>query len=290
MRAVSMPAPLDNPTTRAKAGLGERLFNDEALSGSGRVSCASCHDPERAFAGTRRRSVGINGRLTHRNTPSLLDVGLFPNLTWDGGISGLEEQARNPLVGHGEMGASLVRIAGRLSGDASYASAFERAFGDRRIDADRIVKALASYQRTLRSPVTRFDERYDIGLSSVANSELGPGWRVFERHCLRCHEYSAGNRLFTDFGYRHTGVESADLGRFYVTQDPADRRRFRTPSLRNVSRTAPYMHDGSIDTLSEVIDHYRRRSRQAGVPDLNTAIVTISAQDERHLLAFLNAI
>jgi len=290
---LTMIVPLDNARTAAKVRLGEMLFNNRLLSADGSVSCASCHDPSRSFSVDTSVSRGVFGRRTARNAPSLFDVGYMRALMWDGRVATLEAQAVLPLTSPAEMGASITGLLYRLESDAELRSEFAEAFGSPDITLNRVVKALASYQRTLVSPTSTFDVFYRTG-TAPASVDVRQGWLVFRQKCARCHAYDAGNPFFSDFKYRNTGIAAAqptpDNGRFYYTGDPADRQRFRTPPLRNVARTAPYMHDGSLQTLAEVIDHYQSASADATLVDFDGMSIRLSDEERSQLLAFLQEI
>ena len=290
---LTMVVPLDNATTAAKARLGEKLFNDHRLSADGSASCASCHDPRRSFTAGTSVARGVFGRRTARNAPSLFDVGYMRALMWDGRVATLEAQALLPLTSPAEMGASIPGLLYRLGSDAELRPKFAEAFGSPAITLDRVVQALASYQRTLASPTSTFDVFYRTGAASIP-VEARRGWLVFRQNCARCHAYGAGNPFFSDFQFRNTGIAAAqptpDNGRFYYTGDLDDRRRFRTPPLRNVARTAPYMHDGSLQTLAEVVDHYQRASADATLVDFSRMPIRLSDEERSQLLAFLQEI
>jgi len=290
---LTMFVPLDNATTAAKARLGESLFNDHLLSADGSASCASCHDPRRSFTTDTSVSHGVFGRKTARNAPSLFDVGYMRALMWDGRVTTLEAQVLLPLTSPAEMGASIPGLLYRLESDEAFPPKFAEAFGSPVITLDRVVKALASYQRTLASPTSTFDVYYRTGTAPIP-SQARRGWLVFRQNCARCHAYDANNPFFSDFQFRNTGIAATqptpDNGRFYYTGDPDDRGRFRTPPLRNLASTAPYMHDGSLNTLDEVIDHYQKASANATLVDFGGIPIRLSDSERALLLAFLQEI
>lgn len=277
-----LPVPADSPLCRARVELGRRLFHDPRLSRDGSVSCASCHREELEFTDGRQRSVGIGGRIGRRNTPSLLNAAYRRSMFWDGRETTLERQALLPLANPDEMGHTVAGALLRLRADPSYAPAFEAAFGAPEITARDLARALASFQRTLVAG----DTPYDRGALSPGQRR---GQELFEgrARCRLCHE----GGLFTDGLFHNTGVgfggEPRDLGRYEVTGIEADRGRFRTPSLRGVARTAPYMHDGSLATLPDVVEFYDRGAGRNPHLDQLLRPLLLTAAEKADLAAFL---
>lgn len=270
--------------------LGRALFFDPRLSRDGTVACASCHRPELAFADDRPRSRGVGGALTARNAPSLLNKALSEDLHWDGGAATLEEQVLLPIESPTEMGLPLDEAVARLRADVELAARFELALGGPP-DAPRLAAALAAFVRRLvagDSPVDRFR----AGLSQELDAAERAGLWLYEGRggCWRCH----GGPNFSDEGFHNTGVGAVDgvpeAGREAVTGDADDRGAFRTPGLRHLTRTAPYMHDGGLATLREVVEFYRR----GGVPNSHLSAelrpLPLSDEDVEHLVAFLEAL
>ncbi len=256
---VEREVPPDNPLTLARVALGRRLFFDAALSGDQSLSCASCHDPAHAFATTDARAIGYGGLALRRNSPTLLNRAYGRSFFWDGRSGSLEEQALKPIESPQELNAKLDDVVQRLSGQADYVAQFQQAFGDGPITATNLARALAAFERALvsgNSPVDQFQAKNARALGDGARLGL---W-VFESkgRCWRCH----ADANYTDERFHNTGVawgaEPLDLGRFEVTGVPADRGAFKTPTLRDIARTPPYMHDGSIATLREVVEFYNR--------------------------------
>ncbi|MFT4702914.1 MAG: cytochrome c peroxidase [Bradymonadia bacterium] len=266
--AHSPPAPSDSPLTEESVSLGETLFFDTRLSGSGQTSCASCHDPERAFTDGRARSIADDGALTRRSAPSLVDVAYATTLTWANPLlRTLEDHALIPLFGEAprEMASGELRgdLMGRLQDDPALVSAFAVAYP---CDAEpvtlaRVADALASYQRTLLSGRSRYDQHLAGARDTLSAGELR-GLALLESDrlaCTSCHlDFGRGAaREFHNTGV-HTLAEYAtqDSGLFEHTYEPAHRGQFAVPTLRNITLTAPYMHDGSIPTLDAVLSHY----------------------------------
>jgi cytochrome c peroxidase len=284
--------PWDNPLTADRATLGRRLFFDKRLSRDGRMACASCHQPQHAFADRRPIAIGIGGRSGRRNVPSLLNRAYARVLFWDGRMTALEEQALAPLTSPAELGSTIEEIIHRLTGDSSYVASFERAFGDASITGARVAQALASFERTLLSGDAAVD-RYETGRRKDALSPAAARGLGLFRGKARCHICHDG-ALFSDGRFHNTGVSwerlPIDRGRFEVTGAEADRGAFRTPSLRDVARTAPYMHDGSFRTLPDVVAFYDRGVNRN--PNLDGVIqpLRLTAAERRDLVAFLDAL
>jgi len=286
---IAAPIPPENPMTKPRVDLGRALFFDPVLSADTSMSCASCHQPAHYFTDGRERAVGVRGREGTRNVPSILNVAYSRSFFWDGRAASLEEQIPGPIGGRNELALDTRQLSTRLQPRGSYAAAFRDAFGDDVITSDRVASAIASYLRTLRSGDAPID-RYLYGDSSAMSPDARRGFLLFvgRANCSVCHTIP----LFTDHQFHNTGVSwgSADRGRFAATGDDADRGRFKTPSLRNVARTAPYMHDGSLATLEDVIDHYDRGGTPN--PHLDTEItpLNLSPAEKLQLIAFLESL
>jgi cytochrome c peroxidase len=282
--------------------LGEKLFFDVRLSATGRTACASCHDPRYSFAEPRRVSISDNGQIGRRNAPSLLDVGLLPRLMWDGKFHALERQAFGPFE-RGEMGIGVEQAVQRLNADPRYAHLFREALGIWPTP-DSMARALAAFQRTLISRESRVDRflitKEAAGLTSL---ELD-GYAIFTRkaQCSACHRLfptlpdgrKPRRPLFSDFQFYNLGVgfrygEPADAGRFELTRQQPDWGAFRTPSLRNSAKTPPYMHDGSLATLEDVVEFYSAGGRPN--PNQSPLIrpLHLDGYEKSALVAFLRA-
>jgi cytochrome c peroxidase len=285
------PVPKDNPLTEEKVRLGRKLFFDPVLSADRTVSCASCHDPAHGFAGTEAQALGIRGKRGRRKAPSLLNVAYGGSFFWDGRAATLEAQALHPIQDQVEMGNTLDEVAKRLKGSADYRKGFEAAFKDG-VTSANLGKALASFERTLLSGNSKIDRFRAAGDADALTDAERHGLWLFESRgrCWKCH--SGGN--FTDGKFHNTGVswgkKPADLGRFEVTKKEEDRGRFKTPSLRGVARTSPYMHDGSLKTLAEVIDYYDRGGNKNPHLDGDLLPLKLTKDEKKSLLAFLEAL
>jgi cytochrome c peroxidase len=287
--AMPPPAPADNPMTPDRIALGARLFADPRLSGDGRRSCASCHRPERAFTDGRRRARAVSGAPLRRNTPTLWNLAWSKHYFWDGRAPSLEAQARGPIEAADEMGGDWPAILSRLDADADLARQFRAAFGDGApISQDSVVKALAAYMRSLVSPPTRFDAWIEGDTKALSTAQVR-GFRLFtgKAGCLLCH---AGWR-FTDDRFHDIGLRSRDPGRGAIPGGTPGLGAFKTPSLRELTRTAPYMHDGSLPTLAAVVNHYAGRflARPTLGPNMNRTL-RLSRQEKADLAAFLKTL
>jgi len=252
----TLPSPKGNPTTPDKVALGKLLFFDPRLSGDNKMSCATCHRPDKAFGDGLPKAIGAGGKTLMRNTPSLLNVGFKSILHWDGRAKSLEEQALIPIQAAGEMTQDLGELEKKLNAVPGYVKQFQAVFGTK-VTRDGIAKALAAFQRTLVTGPSPYD-RYLGGEKEALSEDAKRGMELFfgDADCARCHR----GPLLTDEKFYRIGF-SRDKGRGAVTGKMADNYKFRTPTLRNVARTGPYMHDGRHETLDDVVLFYLR-----GVP------------------------
>lgn len=278
-----MPVPEENPLTEEKIELGRRLFNDRRLSRDQSVSCASCHDPKRAFSDGRPIAIGVFGRVGHRNAPTLINRGYGRAFFWDGRIPTLEEQVLTPIQDTNEMDMTLPEASARVG-----------------LPSHEISRALASYVRSILSGDSPFD-RFINGDRSSLSPEQQVGLQIFRRkaNCTACHV----GPTFTDEQFHNTGVawrepstssgqagSFADAGRFAVTGKTEDHGAFKTPTLREIARTAPYMHDGSMTTLEEVIDFYDRGGNKNPFLDAQLRPLGLGEVERQALAAFLRSL
>ncbi|MET0401276.1 MAG: cytochrome c peroxidase [Cystobacter sp.] len=259
----SVPVLPDNPLTPEGIALGRWLFHSPLLSANGRVSCATCHVQEHAFSlDVPLATVGVSGRRLSRHVPTLINLAWMDGLFWDGGAKNLESLSLGPLTHPDEMGQEdLQALMDRLAGTPEAVQRFERAFGPGEPTLGQLLRALAQFQRTLVSARSRYDgwRRGEPGLALSTFEQMGHG--LVRQRCAPCH----ASELFTDNAFHNNGLDAAfgegeDLtrGRGRVTLLPGDAGRYKTPTLRNVARSAPYMHDGRFATLDEVLEHYRQ--------------------------------
>jgi cytochrome c peroxidase len=301
-RFPQVKLPADNPLTQEGVALGRQLFHDTRLSINHTQSCASCHDQTHAFADSRRFSPGAQQQKGKRNAMPLFNLAWQPSFFWDGRAATLREQVLMPIQDAHEMNETLPKVITKLSADAEYTQAFAKAFGSAEITPERIAKALEQFLLTLVSQDSRFDQavRKVAELSESEKrglqlfvTEFDPKRGLRGADCFHCH----GGTLFTSQPFANNGLELADddLGRMAVTQNAADRGKFKTPSLRNVARTAPYMHDGRFATLEEVVEHYSSGVRRNATLDPNLAKhpeggIQLTPQEKADLVAFLKTL
>ena len=283
-------APPDNPVTPEKAALGRRLFDDPRLSADQSRACSDCHQAERAFSDGKRVAVGVRDQEGTRNAPAILNRTYGRAFFWDGRAATLEEQVLLPIQHPQEMDADLPTVVERLRADASYRRQFDEVFG-RPPDTSALSYALATYVRTILSGASGYD-RYEAGEPTALSPEAQLGLRLFRgrARCSRCH---AGSNL-TDEDFHNTGVSWGhrpyDAGRAVVTGEPEDTGKFKTPTLREAERTAPYMHDGSIATLEEVVEFYARGGNANPYRDRELRRLSLTAEEKSALLAFLKSL
>ncbi|MGB8194123.1 MAG: cytochrome c peroxidase [Chitinophagaceae bacterium] len=250
--AFNMP---DKELPATSAQLGELLFNDKILSGDNTVSCASCHKPQFAFADTVARSEGVNGNLTGRNTPTAMYLEKNTVLFWDGRAGSLEQQASGPITNEHEMNLSIKQAVKKLNANMYYLSSFKKIYG-RQADSTLLVRSIADFERTLSYYDAPYD-RFLKGDENAMNASAIRGFELFHRKnsCgnSACHN---GTSFFSDSMVNIGIFNETDKGLFDRTKNPADIGRFKSPTLRNIELTAPYMHDGQHKTLREVIDYY----------------------------------
>jgi cytochrome c peroxidase len=287
--------PPASPLTPAAVALGEKLFFDSRLSGDDTVACATCHDPARAFTDGRPVSVGIHGRVGQRNAPTVLNALYNKTQFWDGRVNTLEQQAALPITNPFEMGsASIGEAVGKIAGDTDYQNQFMLAFG-RGVNEQDMLRAIATYERTLSSFDSPFDH-FIAGDSNAINDAAKRGWKLFntKARCNLCHALTDKQQdvtVFTDNDFHNIGIgiirhrvvplaqqterelargdlqaidataitsETSVLGRFLITKTQNDIASFKTPDIRNILVTGPYFHDGSMQTLWDIVDHYNK--------------------------------
>ena len=281
--------PADNHYNAAVASLGERLFFDPILSVDSSISCASCHKPELGFATNDRVTPGVGGVLGKRNSPSLLNVGFQPYFMREGGVPSLEMQVLVPLGDATEMAHNVVDAVRRLNRNTSYRNEFLTVYGDT-ASAFLLVRALANFERTLVDFDAPFDH-FIQGDATALSNEAIKGGKLFygKAACVQCHS----GVLLTDFGFANNGtaiVDSTDYGRELLTNESGDRYVFKVPSLRRVQITAPYMHDGSVSTLADVVEQYNTGGANHSYTDSRIEPLGLSGSEKAQLVAFLEAL
>ena len=283
--------PQDNPYTPEKAELGRFLYFDKRLSSDGTVSCATCHDPARGFTDCAPVSTGIRGQRGNRSAPTVINRAYSLAQFWDGRAATLEDQVKGPIANPIEMGNTHDAMVLSLRGIAGYGPLFEKAFGTPEITVDRVAQAIATFERTILSGNSRYD-RYKAGDRKAMSAAQVRGMRIFfdKAKCDSCHE----GVNFTLNAYANLGVGAdkpdPDVGRFAVTKNPADWGAFKTPTLRDVARTGPYMHDGSLLNLHQVVNFYDKGGTPNKNLDQKIKPLHLSEQNKDDLVAFLEAL
>ncbi len=279
---------------KTKAALGKKLFSEKLLSKDSSVSCASCHKPEFAFADTVAFSTGINGKLTSRNTPSVLNMKNRPYFFWDGRAASLEEQALIPIANPDEMGLAIKEAVERLNASPEYRRLFKKVFGQLP-NAQNLAAAFAAFERTLETDESRFDDWANGKGELTQQEERGRQLFISNRaKCFDCHSMED----FTDDQFKNIGLYNGttqkDEGRFFITGEQKDLGRFKTPGLRNVAVTGPYMHDGRFKTLEQVVQYYNNPYMFVEDPlNMDTLLLRplqLSNQDNADLVAFLKTL
>ena len=261
---------IENPYSNEKRELGRKLFYDARLSRDNTVSCGSCHQQVVAFAHAGHRvSHGIDNKLGTRNAPALFNLAWNPLFFWDGGVGDLDLFHINPIQNPVEMDETIPNVITKLKTDNNYADLFKKAFGSTDITPLRFNQALSAFMISIVSNQSRYDD-YIAGNTAALNTSEKEGLQLFNQKCASCH----AGILFSDFSFRNNGLTTgSDLGRFRVSVITTDSFKFKVPSLRNVEKSSPYMHDGRFTTLEEVLDHYA-----SGVVKTNTTLDTILQQ------------
>ena len=283
--------PRDNPYTPEKAALGRLLYFDPRLSADGTVSCATCHNPKYAFTDGAAVSTGIRGQKGNRSAPTVINRAYSLAQFWDGRAPTLEEQAKGPMANPIEMGSTHIGIVENLKKIQGYRTLFTTAFGTDDITIDRTAQAITTFERTIMSGNSPYD-RYRAGQKTAMTPSQVRGNDVFlnKAKCDACHE----GVNFTSNMYANLGVGAdkpdPDVGRFAVTHDPKDWGVFKTPTLREIGRTAPYMHDGSLKTLEDVVKYYDKGGTPNRNLDQRLKPLHLTDQDKKDLVAFLNAL
>jgi len=288
-RPAAIPFPASNPFTEAKRALGETLFHDKRLSADGTFACATCHVRAKGFSDGREKAIGVPGRALARHAPTLWNLAWAGPVFWDGRARSLEEQVAGPIVAPDEMAQPMDKLIARLAADKMYARAFATAFPENpRVIEDNLKKAIATYERTFVSPQTRFD-RWTEGDPSALTAQEIAGFRLFtgKAGCANCHSGWA----FTDYAFYDIGLPSEDRGRGAVLRLEAAEYAFKTPSLREAVRRAPYMHDGSLATLEDVVRHYAGNvTERPTLPRDLTRHLRLEAGEQAALVAFLKTL
>jgi cytochrome c peroxidase len=288
-RPPTVPFPADNPYSEQKRALGEALFHDKRLSADGSLACASCHQRGKGLADGKVQARGVPGRLLKRHTPTLWNLAWASPVFWDGRARSLEEQVAGPIESPDEMAQPMPGAIARLAADPATVRAFAAAFPESpHVDGRNLAKAIATYERTFVSPETRFD-RWIAGDEQALSASEVSGFKLFtgKAQCVNCHKGFA----FTDYAFYDIGLPGDDRGRGAVLKLEAAEHAFKTPGLREIGRSAPYMHDGSLAMLDDVLRHY-----VSGVVDRPTVSkdlarpLALSERERADLIAFLGTL
>ena len=283
--------PADNPLTTAKVELGRKLYFDPRLSADGTVSCGHCHKPKHGFADDSPFSDGVKGQLGDRNSPTVLNRLYSKAQFWDGRAASLEEQALGPVQNPVEMASSLPLMVSNLAKIAAYKPDFQKAFGSEEITADRVARAIASFERTVLSGNSAFD-RFQAGDTNAISGSAQRGFAVFmsKGNCVQCHALLN----FTDEEYHNLGVgmgkPNPDLGRYKVTKNEKDKGAFKTPTLRDIANTDPYLHDGSAKTVEAVVELQDRGGVRNPNLDPKMKPLRLTQKEKADLVEFLKSL
>jgi cytochrome c peroxidase len=248
LRPVLIPAPADNKITPQRVALGKLLYFDTRLSRDDSISCASCHSPDKAWADKESKALGIEGRRGSRNSPTILNTAYQNRQFWDGRVKTLEDQALGPIQASVEMDMNLTALILKLNAIKGYVELFEKAYLGDGITKETLAKAIASFERTIVSSESDFD-RFIKGDEDAISKEAKRGFELFKSkaRCVLCHD----KFNFSDGSFHNIGLGDSDIGRYALKKRSAWYHAFKTPTLRNISKTSPYFHDGSVKTLEE---------------------------------------
>ena len=284
----------ENTDIQTKAALGKKLFSEKILSKDSSVSCASCHIPKFAFADTVAFSVGIAGKLTKRNTPSVLNMKNRPYYFWDGRASSLEEQSLMPVQNPDEMGLPIDEAVKRLNQSREYKLLFQKIFGQKPT-AKNLASAFSAFEKTLETVDSKFDDWSNNLKNLTASEERGRELFVGDKaKCFDCHRMED----FTTDEFKNIGLyngkELNDAGLFNITNKESDKGKFKTPGLRNIAVTAPYMHNGMFKTLEEVVEYYNDPTKfvpdAINIDDALKKPLNLSEKEKKDLVAFLKTL
>mgnify|MGYP000754810480 CR=1 FL=1 len=285
-----MEFPNDNEYTMARWRLGKKLFYEPLLSLDSSISCGSCHEQQSAFAVNTATSAGVMDRPGTRNSPTLANVGYAPYYTREGGVSTLEMQVLVPIQEHNEFGFNILKIENRLKHDSSYQQMSRTAY-QRPFDYFVLTRAIATFERSLISGHSAYDAFFYSGNSNALTKEEKRGMDLFFSERLACSECHGGFN-FTDYSFHNNGLyeDYPDPGRFRLTAQSGDVGKFKVATLRNIARTAPYMHDGSLKTLLDVIEHYNSGGENHKNKNSLIRPLYLSNTEKQELVAFLETL
>ncbi len=282
-----LPVVKDNPLTAAKIALGKQLYFDKRLSSDNSVACASCHDPQKGWSNDDATAVGVDGQRGGRSAPTVINSAYQQFQFWDGRAGSLEEQALGPIANPIEMNLPIAEAVKRLEAIEGYAKQFQDVFGEP-VNEQNLGKAIAAFERTVLAGNAPFD-RYKAGDENALSEQAKAGMKLFfgKANCSGCHT----GPNFTDNGFHNLGVnfhaDKADQGRVEISQLAGDRGAFKTPTLRDIAKSAPYMHDGSLKTLEDVVQYYSKGATSNDYLDEEIFELKLDSPSQAALVAFL---
>lgn len=291
LRPDAAPAPEDNLPNAARIELGQMLFWDPRLSRKGSMSCASCHNPALGWSDGLPTAVGFDMQILGRATPTIINTAFNTIQMWDGRMASLEDQALGPIAAGGEMNLPLDEMVTRLKGIAGYAPQFETAYPGQGISEVTVARAIASFERTVLSTESPFD-RWRKGDAKAISDSARHGFELFtgKANCAICHQ----GYNFTDNGFHNIGVRdpgaTPDAGRFAQRKVKSMQGAFKTPTLRDVALTAPYMRNGAYQTLTQVVEHYNRGGDVADNLDINMVALNLTHEECQDIVAFMETL
>lgn len=283
--------PENNPLNDAKVDLGKKLYFDKRLSRDGTVSCATCHDPNKGWTDQAPVSTGIKGQMGGVSAPTVLNAAYYELQFWDGRAKSLEEQAKGPIQNPLEMGFTHDEAVAKIKSIKGYAALFQKAYGKEGIDIEKIAQAIASFERTVLTGNAPYD-RWQAGDKKAMSASAVRGHTLFhgKANCAICHDgFNFSNSDFHNIGVGMQHKEP-NLGRFAVTKEKKHHGAFKTPTLRNLKHTAPYMHDGSEKTLEDVVDYYDKGGFPNPGLDGRIKPIKLTPEEKKDLIAFMDAL
>lgn len=278
-----VPHPADNPPTAEKIALGKQLYFDPRLSLDKTISCASCHDPAKGWSNGEAFATGVNKKVGGRNAPTVINSAYYALQFWDGRAKSLEDQALGPVQNPIEMAMTLDDVVSRLNGVAGYKAQFQKVFGTD-VTSAGIAKAIAAFERTVLSGDAPYD-KFKAGDKTALTEPAQRGMKLFfgKARCSACHSGAS----FTDSAFHNIGLDSKDPGRVEISKIKGDTGAMKTPTLRDVARSAPYMHNGSLKTLEDVVAHYNKGGNNNPFQDEEIFPLKLTAEEQSELVAFL---
>ena len=288
LRPATVPAPADNQVTQERVELGKDLFFDPRLSGSDWISCATCHNPTLGWSDGLPTAIGHGMKVLGRATPTILNTAYLRKQMWDGRFRSLEEQALGPIGAPGEMNSNPEEVVLKLKTIPGYVSLFEKAYPGEGITEDTLAKAIASFERTIVSTDAPFD-RWIKGDERAISASAKRGFELFEgkANCNACHQ----GFNFMDDGFHNIGLkDNQDAGRFAKLPLPSMKGAFKTPTLRDITLTAPYMHNGTYKSLEEVVEHYNRGGDDKANLDPNMKPLNLTEAEQKDIVEFLKTL